>query len=179
LYYALVTDVMQEVYAKSMIHTPKRISSSGGLGLNTKKELEFLSDTLAIGRETWGKLDAPWQESGTIIAEEGYVWLTRWEANKPYIITKFYNANGQEVGTYCDIAKPLRRTADGFEFDDLYLDVWRIPGEKPVLLDEDELAEALAAKYVTQQEADAAYVAVNELLAILDSDIVQLHSLNS
>jgi|GEM_PF-2565806 len=153
-----------------MIHSPKRISSSGGLGLNTKKELEFLSDTLAIGRETWGKLAVPWQEGGTIIAEEGYVWHTRWEAGKPYIITQFCNASGQEVGVYCDVAKPVQRVTDGFEFDDLYLDVWRVPGEKPVVLDEDELAEALVAGYVTQKEVDEAYLVVRELLAILGSD---------
>jgi predicted RNA-binding protein associated with RNAse of E/G family len=162
-----------------MIHSPKRIVSYEGLGLNTAKDMEFLTDTLAIGTETWSKLETPWQEGETIIANEGYVWRTRWEAGKPYLVTKFYNATGEEVGIYCDVARPVERIAGGFAFDDLYLDVWQVPGNPPVLLDEDELAEALEAGYINQTDADVAFATARQLLAILGSGTIQLDSLNS
>lgn len=162
-----------------MIHPPKRILSYEGLGLNTVKEMQFLSDSLAIGREVWGKLEMPWQEGDVIIADEGYQWQTRWEVGRPYIITKFYDIRSREIGTYCDVARPVERLPNGFAFDDLYLDVWQPFGEKAVLLDEDELAQALGTGHITQAEAEAAYVASSELLAILNSGTIHLDSLYS
>lgn len=136
------------------LHPPKRISSSEGLGLNTTKQLDFVSDILAFGTETWGELEKPWQQDDTVIALPGYVWRTRWEAGKPYIINKYLDKNGHLVGVYCDICRPVEKTADGFAFDDLYLDVWQIPGTDPVILDEAELAEAVKAGYITTKEAE-------------------------
>ncbi|HSX28432.1 MAG TPA: DUF402 domain-containing protein [Candidatus Saccharimonadales bacterium] len=134
-------------------HAPKHISSTQGLGLNTTKTMKFLSDNLGIGTEVWNELEEPWQEGDVVIAEPGYKWVTKWETGKPYIINKFHNASGQLVGVYCDVARPIRLTKDGFEFDDLYLDVWQIPGKDPIILDEDELEAALEAGYISADEA--------------------------
>lgn len=138
------------------LHPPKHISSTEGLGLNTTKHLEFKGENKAVGTETWGELETPWTESGTIIAEPGYTWVTRWETGKPYIITKFLNAEGELAGVYCDISRPVERVGDEFTFDDMYLDVWMTPGQEPVMLDEDELKEAVQAGYITQKEAEQA-----------------------
>lgn len=111
---------------------------------------------MAMGTEIWGKIPEPWTESGAIIADQGYKWVTRWEAGKPYIITKFFDEKGELVGVYCDVSRPVKRVEGGFAFDDLYLDVWMVPGREPIILDEDELKAAIAARYVTQAEADHA-----------------------
>jgi predicted RNA-binding protein associated with RNAse of E/G family len=137
-------------------HPPKHISSTEGLGFNTAKHLKFEDENKAIGTEAWGELETPWAESGTIIAEPGYSWVTLWETGKPYIITKFLNAEGELVGVYCDVSRPVKRAGDEFTFDDMYLDVWMVPGQEPVILDEDELHEAIQAGYVTQSEAEQA-----------------------
>lgn len=139
------------------LHPPKHISSTEGLGLNTQKSLEHLSDTVAIGTEGWGALETPWQQDDVIIALPGYIWRTRWEVGKPYVITKFLNQDGNLVGVYCDICRPVTKTDEGFAFDDLYLDVWQVPGKAPALLDEDELEEAVAAGYISTEEARQAH----------------------
>jgi len=136
------------------LHTPKRISSAEGLGLNTKKQLDWVSDTLAYGTEIWGDLEKPWQQDETIIALPGYVWRTRWEVDKPYIVNKFLDNNGKLVGVYCDICRPVEKVGDELAFDDLYLDVWQVPGNDPIILDEDELEEAVNAGYISFKEAD-------------------------
>ncbi len=136
------------------LHPPRRITSREGLGVNTKKELRFVSKDLAIGTEIWQELEKPWQQEETVIALPGFVWRTKWEAGKPYIINRYLNEKGELVGIYCDICRPVERVEDGFIFDDLYLDVWQIPGNEPEILDEDELAEAIKAGYITQTEAD-------------------------
>lgn len=149
------------------LHPPKRISSGEGLGLNTKKKLDFVNETLAFGTETWGDLEKPWQQDDTIIALPGFVWRTRWEVGKPYIINKYLNERGELVGIYCDICRPVEKEGDGFAFDDLYLDVWQIPGEEPTILDEDELVESVRAGFLSEEEANTTReiaVQIKELL---------------
>lgn len=138
-------------------HPPKRISSTKGLGIGTSKQMHFVSNNLAIGTEVWNEMKEPWSEGNTIIARPGYSWLTKWETGKPYILTKFLDENKELIGVYCDIARPVIRTKSGFEFDDLYLDIWLLPSGKPMLLDEDELEEAVASGYINRAEADEAY----------------------
>ena len=149
------------------LHPPKRISSTGGLGLNTTKQLDWASDTLAYGTETWGELEKPWQQDETIIALPGYVWRTRWEVGKPYIINKYLDKNGKLVGIYCDICRPVEKVEGGFAFDDLYLDVWQVPGSKPIILDEDELEEAISAGYISSEEAATARQHAEEVKQLL------------
>jgi predicted RNA-binding protein associated with RNAse of E/G family len=149
------------------LHPPKRISSTKGLGLNTTKKLDWVSDTLAYGTEVWGELEKPWQQDETIIALPGYVWRTRWEVGKPYIVNKYLNDKGELVGVYCDICRPVEKTGNGLEFDDLYLDVWQIPGQAPVILDEDELEEAISAGYLSSEEADKVRLHAEEVKQLL------------
>jgi predicted RNA-binding protein associated with RNAse of E/G family len=146
------------------VHKPKLISSSKGLGVNTKKTIKYINDNLAIGTEVWGFLEKPWAEGNTIIAKEGYVWITRWETNKPYVITKFFDNSNNLVGIYIDVTKPVRRIADGFEFDDMYLDVWQTPGTSPTILDEDELSEALTAGFINTKDVTNARIVAKELV---------------
>lgn len=156
------------------LHPPRRISSAEGLGFNTTKQLKWISDTLAHGTETWGELEKPWQQDETIIALPGYVWRTRWEVGKPYIINKYLDNNGKIVGIYCDICRPVERVGNGLAFDDLYLDVWQVPGSDPIILDEDELEEAISTSYVSQEEATTARRHAEEVkqLLLTQSDLL-------
>ena len=138
------------------LHLPKHISSVEGLGVNTTKTMTKITDTVSIGREVWNDMKEPWREGSTIIAEPGYTWVTKWEVGAPYIVTKFQDTNGQLVGAYCDVSRPIDAVDGGFSFIDLYLDVWQSVGEDPVILDEDELVEAVGAGYVTANEAGRA-----------------------
>lgn len=153
-----------------MIHPPQHITSTKDLGLNTTKSMEYLSDAIGIGTEIWSELETPWQEGKTIIAKPGYTWRTKWERGKPYIITKFYTATGQLAGIYCDVCRPVVRTKNGFAFDDLYLDVWQIPGSAPVILDEDELQAAVVAGHITTAEAKTARSIAAKLVSNLQND---------
>lgn len=139
------------------IYKPKRIRSKVGLGVGTKKSLDFISDTEGIGTELWGPVDAPWVESGTVIARQGYIWRTKWQVGRNYVITKFYDTSRNLVGVYCDICRPVERERHGFAFDDMYLDVWHTPGQTPVILDVDELKEAVKLHYVAESEARYMY----------------------
>lgn len=138
------------------LHPPKQISSTEGLGVNTTKTMRRISDRVSIGTEVWNDMEEPWREGDTIIAMPGYVWTTKWELDKPYVITKFHDTAAHLVGMYCDVARPIQASGEGFIFTDLYLDVWQIPGKEAIILDEDELADAVNAAYITPDEAEEA-----------------------
>lgn len=152
------------------IHPPKTRSSLKGFGDGNNKQIDFITNDLAICTEIWNEMDKPFVGSGVIIANTGYKWVTRWETGKPYIIYKFYDQNNVLVGIYSDICRPVKRVEGGFEFEDLYLDVWQVPGRDPVILDEDELMQAVEAGYVTSEEADAARKAAEYVINILKND---------
>ena len=88
-------------------------------------------------------MESHWSIGALIVARPGYSWLTRWEEGKNYVITRILDDKGDWVGTYCDICSCVKKHNEGFEFEDWYLDVWQPAGEKPGLLDEDGLEEAV------------------------------------
>ena len=146
------------------IHPPRLISSVKGLGLNTTKTMLRISEHIFIGTEVWNELKEPWAEGNIIIAKPGYKWITKWEVGKPYIITKFYDGQDILIAIYCDVTRPVKSVNNGFEFIDLYLDVWQIPGQEPTILDQDELQDAVIAGYVDTDEADKAKQVANEII---------------
>lgn len=154
--------------AHMSLHRPKLISSVAGIGLNTTKSMKYISKTLAIGTEIWNTLETPWKQDDTIIAEEGYKWVTRWGVGKPYTINKFYDNNGKLIGIYCDVARPVQPIIGGFEFYDLYLDVWQVAGQPIRVLDEEELQDALEAGYITTLEAHNAQIVAIGLVTLLE-----------
>lgn len=152
------------------LHPPKNISSIEGLGINTTKTMRRINEYVSIGTEVWNEMKEPWSEGVTIIAEPGYIWTTKWEAGKPYIITKFQDAKGNLIAIYCDVARPVREIEGGFTFVDLYLDVWQLNGQKPIVLDKDELEDALNAGYITKDEAENTTEIAKDLIANLNNN---------
>jgi predicted RNA-binding protein associated with RNAse of E/G family len=157
------------------MHAPKVISSQQGLGLNTDMVIEYVSDDLAVTAEIWKENIEPWRESGTIIAQKGYKWVTRWETGRPYIITKIYDDSANLVGIYCDISNQVLRVNNGFECRHMYLDVWQTPGLSPIVLDENELLDALDAHYITELDAGEAINAAIVVVNILNLNAKELN----
>ena len=152
------------------LHPPRYISSIEGLGVGTTKSMRHISERVSIGTEVWNNMEEPWKEGATVIAEPGYIWTTKWELGKPYIITKFQDAAANLIAIYCDVARPVQAIEGGFSFVDLYLDVWQIPGKEPKILDEDELEQAVEASYISPEEADEARRIANDLVISLKND---------
>lgn len=108
--------------------------------------------------------------SSIYLGKKGYVWKTRWEANKPYIVTKFQDDKSSLIAVYCDITRPVEVVDCGFTFINLYLDVWFLPGHAPIILD-----EAVTAGYITSSEATEAQRVANELIVKIQDDPVFLN----
>jgi len=72
---------------------------------------------------------------------------------------------------YIDICKGNKTNGKGIPYyDDLYLDVVVLPSSVVVLLDEDELKDALKTKEITKEEYDLAYFEAKKLMGDIEND---------
>jgi len=100
------------------------------------------------------------------LADRGYVWMQHFPQGENFVVTTMFNHEGQVVQWYIDICK-----AQGFTdqqvpwFDDLYLDIVVLPSGEIMLMDEDELEEAVVQDDVSLEEAEAARQTAEKLLA--------------
>lgn len=74
-----------------------------------------------------------------------------------------FDSDKKLIEWYFDIAKEIGIENDICYEDDLYLDMVIMPDGKSIVLDEDELAEALHKGEVTQSDVDYAYKVLGEL----------------
>lgn len=106
------------------------------------------------------------------LANEGFTWLEQLPKDKNYCITTMFDDKGEIVQWYFDVIKAQGVTNRGVAyFDDLFLDVVVLPHGEIILLDEDELQEALTKNEITQMEYDMAYEEANRIMETLASDI--------
>lgn len=119
--------------------------------------------------EVWNEMEEPWTVEDVIIAKPGYRWVTRWEEGKNHTVCQFLDERGNLVAVYSDIGSVVTKTPNGYEFDDWYLDVFQPAGERPVLLDEDELQQAVQAGYLTEGQAELARQEVSRVMEQLES----------
>jgi len=114
---------------------------------------------------------APFRPSASLLAqvpgleqEQEYqaIWFVI--AGEWHDLGKVYTPDGELVGYYCDIIRPPRRTADGLEIDDLFLDLWIFPDGRHIVLDEEELEEAQAQGWLTEELAARAKGELSRLI---------------
>lgn len=114
------------------------------------------------------RLRQPLEIGGAIAAEPGssLVWFTF--PGAAYDIGRFHRADGTFTGIYADILEPAQRLGPReWRAVDLFLDIW-LPadGGGPVLLDEDELAGALARGWISAEKAAAARAEAHRLIGL-------------
>lgn len=150
------------------LHLPKKLNSTIGLGLSSLgNKSEYIGNNVIITTKVWEQLEEPWREGETIIAQEGYKWVTRWELDKTYLITTIFNENNELIGIYCDICSPITREGISFTCYDWYLDVWKEQNNPPIILDEDELNAAREKEYLSINQVQQAKAAAHFLIELL------------
>lgn len=91
------------------------------------------------------------------LADKGYLWMQHFPRGEHFVVTTMFDAQGQVVQWYIDICKTIGMTDQQVPwFDDLYLDIVKLPSGELMLLDEDELEEALDDGMITQKDSDLA-----------------------
>lgn len=91
------------------------------------------------------------------------VWFTFPDAD--HDIARFHQADGGFKGIYANILTPVAFVSDvEWRTTDLFVDVWIDPNNRAMLLDEDELAEAMQRGWIDEQTGARALQAAHRLL---------------
>jgi len=97
------------------------------------------------------KLTVDYEQSELCLLDDGYKCLMFLPDNEKWCVSAVYNTSGEIVEWYFDMTKVNSIDDKGNPFyDDLYLDIAVSPDFKIVILDEDELKEALESKIITK-----------------------------
>lgn len=118
-----------------------------------------------------------------IVHVEENLIVTSWKALKPrkdisrgvsayfldkgYKVSKLYNADEEIVYWYCDIINTVKENDTSFIFEDLLLDVVVYEDGKVVVLDADELAEAVEKHMISVEYSCMALRNMNSLLNVI------------
>ena len=97
------------------------------------------------------------------ILDEDYEWLEIYPDNAQYAITVMFDDKKNLVEWYFDTIKRSGIENDIPYIDDLYLDLVIRRNGNQIVLDEDELKEALETKDITKEDFEMAHKTVNEL----------------
>ena len=91
------------------------------------------------------------------LLDNGYEWLKIYPDNEHYALTAMFDDNRNLIQWYFDIIK-MSGLDNNIPFvDDLYLDLVITPDGKFIVLDEDELKDALDKKEITDEDFNLAY----------------------
>jgi len=112
------------------------------------------------------ELSEPMSFDGAVMLEQGSLalWFTfpgRW-----HDIGLFHRADGTFTGLYANILTPPEMESDVWHTTDLFLDVWWPVRGDVVLLDEDELSDALEAGHISPDLAEQARDEAHRLLGL-------------
>ena len=148
------------------------IVENGSLRINTFNNLDFTGDIALI---KFNKMYKPYmvENINLCMANDNYKWLEFYDYSKKYRLTAMYNEKNKIIEWYFDIARKIGKE-NGMPYeDDLYLDIVLTPRGDIILLDEDELKEALEKMEITKKEYDEAYQEARNLIEKLDRDSLQ------
>lgn len=105
------------------------------------------------------------------IADKNYYWLQIALEDENYWITAMYDDKKKIIQYYIDITlKNVIKDSEDSYFLDLFLDIVKLSTGEIVLLDEDELKEALKEKNITEDEYNLAYKVAERVKTLLEND---------
>jgi len=114
--------------------------------------------------------------NGKCILDNNYKLLEFYDYNSKIKLTAFYDESNRIIQWYFDIAREIGKE-NGLPYeDDMYLDVLVTDKGEIILLDDDELKEALDKKQITELEFENAYKEANQLMNILKNKKQELQN---
>ncbi|MFS0781030.1 DUF402 domain-containing protein [Bacillus sp. 1P06AnD] len=118
------------------------------------------------------------QQRTVCIADNGYQWLQLFPNDKNHAATTMYNENGDVIQWYIDICQSIGSEKDIPYMDDLYLDIIVFPDGEIMLVDEDELEEALAEGTIDKKQYQLARNEANKILRDIKAGTFRLIELS-
>ncbi len=109
------------------------------------------------------------------IAARGYDWVQHFPDGEHYTLLAAFDEQGELVQWYIDVIGGSGLDERGIPYyEDLYLDIVISPQGEPLVLDVEELDQALKRGEVSPVEYDFAWRIVSSLLTALEEDLLPL-----
>lgn len=113
------------------------------------------------------------------IADEGYVWLEQFPLNKRHSVITMFDSRLQVVQWYIDVCRNIGLDERGIPcFDDLFLDVTVLPSGEVILLDAEELDEALKERVIDRETYELSWQEANRIMVDVQSGHFELIELS-
>ncbi len=112
------------------------------------------------------------------IVDKNYTWLQYLPDGENYVLTVMIDDKGEVIQWYFDISEEYELNDEGMPYyDDLYLDLAVLTTGEVILLDEDEIEEALKAREITSKQYEAAWSQTRQLKSWLEEEFEELKKL--
>ena len=134
-------------------YTQKRIDEEYFKGYVCNLKFKDISNPLIIKNEV----------REFCIKDNDYEWFEVYPDNANYAITIMFDDNQNLIEWYFDIAKEVGIENNIPYEDDLYLDMIIMPNGQKLVLDEEELIDALNKGEILQSDVDLAYQTLKQL----------------
>lgn len=157
----------------AVLHVRERVNNFKYKNILVKEENFSGEIYLYYFNEAVNKIVMP---NGKCILDNNYKLLEFYDFNSKIKLSAFYDENNEIVGWYFDIARKIGKE-NGLPYeDDMYLDVVVTDTGEIILLDEDELKEALDKKQITELEFENAYKEAYQLMDRLQNKKQELQN---
>lgn len=128
---------------------------------------EWPGDML-VERATWGPttpLEKLQTRGGSPVATIGpsYIWFRFWLSDDQQLVERYFDADGQAIGTYIPICMPLTRHGQVYSTVSLLLGLWIDTDDQVTVLGEDSFEDAMANKHLSPVEIERAELRIRTL----------------
>jgi hypothetical protein len=124
-----------------------------------------LIDDLLIERAIWG--EQPTAIAGGIAPNAGDIWYRFWLWRDDQIVEKYYDVQGQLLGTQVDVCTPMVVGEREWTTTDLVLDIWIAPDGRVTVRNEPAFEAAVAAGVLSEEQSRWAEEHVRRLTAAI------------
>jgi predicted RNA-binding protein associated with RNAse of E/G family len=124
-------------------------------------------NSLLVERAAWTAQAPTVELLDTVIGGPGFVWFRFWLPDLDQLVEKYFNAEGDAIGFYLPVCRPLVREDSGYHTSDLILAIWYHADKRVSVLREEEFDEGVRRQLLSSEEAERAEIRIRELTAAI------------
>ncbi len=124
-------------------------------------------NSLLVERAAWTAHAPTVELLNTVIGGPGFVWFRFWLPDLDQMVEKYFNAEGDAIGVYLPVCKPLVQDDKAYRTSDLILAIWYDAAKRVSVLREEEFDEVVRRRILSSKEAERAETRIRELTAAI------------
>jgi predicted RNA-binding protein associated with RNAse of E/G family len=115
--------------------------------------LAGLIDDVLIERAIWAAPAEAESADGRALAGPGHIWYRFWLWRDDQVVERYFDAQGQALGTQVDLCMPLQVGEGEWTARDLLLNIWISPQGQVTVSNEAAFEAAVSSGQLTEEEA--------------------------